>query len=543
MLGGRPAVNSHCFPFRQIPHSTRLFLDFLEHTPSVRPFYPRSADFLEWVNEEASRVQYPAGRRRQLSAILERQNKAFGASAETLKNIEAFRSGALAVVTGQQVGLFGGPAFSLYKALSAVKLAQEASNRGIRSVPIFWLATEDHDLAEVSDVGVPASDAQRERLAVHLLAPEDAPVGTIHFGPEIAELVSQLEGIVGPSEALTALAECYRPGESFGTAFAKFFARVFADFGVILLDGSDPELDLISSPLYEAAIRRNAELNQALLERDEQLQSAGYHQQVHITSATTPLFLMRNGSRVPLQAAAEKGIFVAGNEKITTAELLALVANMPESLSPNVLLRPVVQDYLLPTLTYIGGAAEVAYFAQAGVLHEKLLGRVTPVLPRFSATVIEAKPQALLERYQLSFSDLFHGPDVLRETIGSRLLDPGLQRSFDEASRAAERSMAAIRNALEKLDKTLVESANNAESKIQHQISSLRSRAARAELRQSEVAERHARFLSNTLYPEKTLQEREVGGVYFLTKYGRELLSGLLSQINPDCVDHQLVSL
>jgi uncharacterized protein YllA (UPF0747 family) len=157
--------------------------------------------------------------------------------------------------------------------------------------------------------------------------------------------------------------------------------------------------------------------------------------------------------------------------------------------------------------------------------------------------LIEAKPQAILEHYKLSFSDLFRGPEGLSETIGSRMLDQNLQSSFNQAVAAVERSMGAVREALARLDKTLVESANNAESKMMHQIEALRSRAARAELRQSEVAERKARLLSSALYPDKTLQEREVGGVSLIAKHGRELLDSLLEMIHPDCVDHQLITL
>jgi bacillithiol biosynthesis cysteine-adding enzyme BshC len=538
----RGRVNSHCFPFRQVPHSTRLFLDYLEHTSPARQFFPRSPRFREWVNDESARIDYPANRREQLARILERQNKSFGASPRTLENIAAFSSGASAIVTGQQVGLFGGPAFSIYKALSAITLAKDAQNLGVDCVPIFWLATEDHDLQEVNQIRIPAADATLETLATTARAAEDAPVGTISFGPEISELALRVENLLGgESEITKLLTECYRPGETFGTAFAKLFARIFAGFGVIILDGSDPELDQIAAPLYLEVIERSPELNRALLHRDEELHAAGYHQQVRITGSSTPLFVIRNGSRIPVHAAAEK--FLIGHEEMSQQELLQLASSSPESFSPNVLLRPVVQDYLLPTLAYVGGSAEVAYFAQAAAVYQSILGRVTPIVPRFSATLVEAKPQALLERYKLSFSDLFHGPEALRERIGSHLLGSNLQNSFQQAKTAMERSMIAVREALAHLDKTLVESAQNAESKMLYQLTNLQSRAARAELRHSEVADRHARFLSNTLYPEKTLQEREVAGVYFLAKHGRELLDGLLGTINPDCVDHQLVTL
>lgn len=534
-------MTAQCLPFREIPHSSRLFLDYLDRTPSVQTFYPRSATFLSWAAEESSRIKCPADRRKRVAEILERQNKACGASAKTLENISRFRDGAFAVVTGQQTGLFGGPMFSVYKALTTVKLAQEASKLGLNCVPVFWLATEDHDLEEVNQADILSPDGQLERFSTVTRGDKDLPVGSVTFGKELAEVVARATALLGESEAATMLAECYRPGETFGTAFAKLFARLFADLGVVLLDGSDPELDHIVAPVYRQVIEQCSDLNQKLFQRDEQLQAAGYHQQVRITPMSTPLLAMRDGSRIPVHADA--GSFSIGDAQHSKQDLAALVASSPQTFSPNVLLRPVVQDYLLPTLAYVGGSAEVAYFAQAAALYEAILGRVTPIVPRFSATLIEAKPQALLEKHRLSLADVFQGPEPLRETIGARLLGSNLQASFDQATSAVEKSMAVVKETLAQLDKTLVESAENAESKMMHQITSLRARAARAESRQSEVAERHARVLSNNLYPEKALQERGFAGIYFLAKHGRELLGQLLETIDPACLDHQLITL
>jgi len=537
-----PALKSHCFPFRQVPHTTRLFLDFIERTPSVQPFYRRSPMFLEWAQDEARLIQYPPERRAHIAEVLDRQNRIFGSSQKTLENIAAFRSGALALVTGQQVGLFGGPVFSLYKALSAVQTTAEARKLGIQCVPVFWLATEDHDLEEVNQVKLPGAEGQLEMLTSAAHDGQDAPVASFHFGGDIDQLTARAKQLLGDSEISNWISDCYRPEESFGTAFAKLFARIFADFGVILLDASDPELDAIAAPLYQDVIGRAPELNSALLERDRELQAADYHQQVRITKATTPLFLIRQGSRIPVHLKSEHE-FVVGEERVPKTEIIELAETAPASFSPNVLLRPVLQDYLLPTLAYVGGAAEVAYFAQLGVLYEKLLGRVTPILPRFSATLIEPKPKTLLEKYQLDFPDLFQGVEALHEKLGAQLLDPKLQSSFDQAGTALERSMAAVCEALEQLDKTLIDSAKNAEAKMLHQLSTLRSRAGRAELRQSEVAERHSRLLSNALYPNKTLQERELAGAYFLAKHGTGFLQSILDLVNPACVDHQLVRL
>jgi uncharacterized protein YllA (UPF0747 family) len=212
--------------------------------------------FSEWVRDESQRVKYDATRREQVSGILERQNRVWGSSAKTLANIERLKRGAFAAVTGQQVGLFGGPLFSVFKALTAVKLAEEATAAGVECVPVFWLATEDHDLAEVNHVGLLSEQGLPELLATESKGGIDAPVGTVKFGPEIESVVQRATSLLGDSEAATWLRESYRPGETLGSAFALLFARMFADWGVILLDPSDKDFHTLAKPLFRAAIER-----------------------------------------------------------------------------------------------------------------------------------------------------------------------------------------------------------------------------------------------------------------------------------------------
>jgi bacillithiol biosynthesis cysteine-adding enzyme BshC len=372
-------------------------------------------------------------------------------------------------------------------------------------------------------------------------------VGTVTFGEEIRALVNGAAGLLGDSEITVWLREAYRPGETFGSAFARLFTRLFADWGVILLDGSDPELHAIAEPIYRAAIERSAELDDAVLARGQALEAASYHQQVKVTPSSTLLFTIRDGARVPVYRRSNRDLagvdFVIGQESISQSELLRRIAATPHLFSPNVLLRPVVQDHLLPTLAYTGGASEVAYFAQADVVYRALLGRTTPIVPRFSATLVETKPQALLERYELAFRDLFHGPEALREKLASRALPQEVQAAFNHADVAVEKSLTAIRDSLARLDQTLVDSATHASSKIHHQLNQLRARAARAELRQSEVLGRHAELLSNALYPGKALQEREIAGIHYVARHGSQLLRNLYDAIPPDCLDHQVISL
>jgi bacillithiol biosynthesis cysteine-adding enzyme BshC len=546
-LSGALPVKSQCLPFRQIPHTTPIFNDFLSWSPAIQPFYSRSPHFAEWLKDETSAIRYDSARRERVANILERQNKAWGASPRALENIARLRNGAAAVVTGQQVGLFGGPLFSLFKALTTVKLANEATSAGQDSVPVFWLATTDHDLAEINHVSILGADGSLQKLSSPTEGVHDAPVGNVTFGPEIEPLVEAAAASLGDSEVTSFLKQSYRPGESFGSAFALLFSRLFADWGVVLLDASDPELQQIAQPIYMAAIQRAAELDDALLARGKELEAAGYHQQVKVTPSSTLLFMLRNGARTPVHrqatAAAAQPDFLVYGETIPQVDLLRRISVEPHLFNANVLLRPVVQDYLLPTLAYVGGAAEVAYFGQAAVVYKALLGRVTPIFPRFSATIVEAKPQTLLARYGLTVPGIFSGPEALRESLAKHTLPADLQSAFDQADASLKKSLTAIQQSLERLDKTLVEAAANAGSKMQHQLEQLRSRAARAELRQSEVLSRHAELLSNALYPNKVLQEREIGGIYFAARHGAQLLRDLYDTIHTDCLDHQIISL
>ncbi len=544
-MSGELPVKAQCLPFRQIPHTTRLFADFLSWSPAIQPFYSRSPHFSQWFKDETAAISYDPARRARVADILEQQNRAWDASPKTLGNIDRLRRGASALVTGQQVGLFGGPLFSVFKALSTIKLAGEATHVGSDCVPIFWLATSDHDLEEVSHVLLLGPDGSLQKFSASTRGLPDAPVGTVTFGAEIEPLVDAAAALLGDSDVTKFLREAYRPGENYGSAFARLFSRLFAEWGVVLLDASDPELRRIARPIYSAAIERAAELDDALLARGRELEAAGYHQQVKVTPSSTLLFTIRDGARVPVHRRpnGSGADFLVNDETLSHSEMLRRIASEPEQFSANVLLRPVVQDYLLPTLSYVGGAAEIAYFGQGAVVYQALLGRATPILPRFSGTIVEAKPQVLLERYRLSLPDVFHGPDVLRETLAKHTLPADLQTAFDRAESSLQQSLGAIQQSLERLDKTLVEAAANAGSKMQHQLEQLRSRAARAELRQSEILGRHAELLSNALYPDKVLQEREIGGVYFAARHGTELLRNLHDTLQTHCLDHQVISL
>ncbi len=527
-----------CISFQAIPHTSHIFSDFLSYSPGIRKFYPTPPDAAH-IAAHAKNVARHAVRQAEVADVLERQNRAWGASEATLRNIDRLRKGAFAVVTGQQVGLFGGPLLSLLKAANVLALAKQVEAQGVECVPVFWLASEDHDLAEVNQSLLLSNDFELRPFKATTHGVEGSPVAAIRFAEGTNELVAQAAELLGDSLAADYLRESYVEGETFSNAYAKLYARIFAEHGLIFLDPADPQLHHIAAPLFTDAIRRASELDDALLARNRELQAGNYHEQVKVTAESTPLFALVDGVRAPIHRS--NGGFKIGRENLSPEELLRRIEAAPENFNANVLLRPVLQDYWLPTLAYIGGPAEVAYFAQVGVVYQKLLGRITPIVSRLSASLIEQRIGRLLLKYDVQLPELFHGEYELRDCLAAHSLPPELKQNFEAARAAITEAMEQVSRSLQKLDPTLVEAAGRATSKMQYQVNRLEKRAAKAELRRTEILTRHAAQIENSLYPHKTLQEREIGGLYFYAKYGSDLIDRLVELAQTRCPEHKVL--
>jgi bacillithiol biosynthesis cysteine-adding enzyme BshC len=543
-------------PFTAIPHNSRLFLDFLFQYDKVQGFFahrPESRAVLKYARELAAgygptdgppaagaRLEFPAERRARVADVLAQQNRRWGATEATLASIERFRQGAVACISGQQVGVLGGPLYSVLKAVSVLQMAEELTAKGVAAIPVFWLATEDHDLEEIASVTIPAG-CEMEKLTATGQTSSAAPVGPLALEAGIETLVERATAVLGAGWVSDALRESYRAGESYGSAFARLFTRLMAGTGLVLVDPVEDELHAIAEPLFSAAAERAEELDEALLERGKALRKAGYHEQVRVTPESTLLFSLEGNRRTVLHRAGDG--FMLGAQRVGRREVLDRIAAHPEQFSANVLLRPVVQDYLFPTAVYFGGPAELAYFAQAGVVYEKLLGRTTPVMPRLSATIISPAMSELLERYRLSFTDLFHGSAGVCELLASRVLTPGLQAALRGTRESLESHLEELRAELQKLDPTLVDSAARSERKMLYQLSKIGAKAARAELRRNQALTKDAHRVLTELFPHKELQERVLPGIYFLARYGPGLIMELKKAAAGQCPGHQIIRL
>jgi bacillithiol synthase len=515
----------HCraLPFRSLPHQPKLFLDFLDDYNRVSRFYPHPAT-LEGAIRAAGLLDYPSDRRKTLVSILRDQNKAFGCGAAAEENLNCLEKGAVVIVTGQQVGLFGGPAYAIYKAVSAIKIAKEISGAGVDAVPVFWMASEDHDLEEVRHTTF-FQDGQLIRFELPAPTVGGAPVGQIGLGERTEELV-RAASLMLPGEAGGDLArmlrETYRPEETYASAFGKMFARLFADQGLILIDPLDPRVHRLAAPVYLKAIENRDALNNELLNRGKELESGGYGAQVKVTGRSSLLFFTGGGRRLPITANEKR--FRSGEMAWSTADLLARVKGEPEKFSANALLRPVVQDYLFPTAGFIAGPNEITYLAQSEVLYRGILGRMPAILPRSGFTLVDPKGQRLLEEYGLQIEDVWAGPQVVARHMQGANLPKPLARQFEKDARTVGKILEKWKTALSKVDPTLEPTIESSKHKIAFQIEKVREKAGNAFDRKRGVLAAHEEFLNNLLYPRKALQSRDLNLLPLLARWG---LSGL----------------
>jgi len=531
---GTALLNADCYPVTTAPGLSRLFLDYCDGADSVRPYYAASFSS-DWQLRPRVPAHWP-----ELVEELAAQNPG------RTEAIRALRQGAGTIVTGQQVALFGGPLFTPFKAATAIARARQASEAGHPHAAIFWLASEDHDFAEMNHITFPARGELRK--LIYPAMPEARPVGGIVLNESIHPLIEQAWELLGPSDAMDALAEAYKPGRTFAQAFADFYAKVFAAQGLLILDAGSREIHRLGAPVLRAAMEQADELHEALLARNRELETAGYHAQVAVASQSSLLFLIdpQTGARVALKRIASipaepAGLWQAGRQKLSTDDLVGILASEPERISPAALLRPVFQDYLLSTSLTIGGPAEID-FAQSAVLFERILGRKTPVHPRLSATLVEPAIAELLRKHDLSPERVFSETrESLTQLLAARAIPVEGKRKLAAAGSALDAELQDLLQWMHSLDAGLGRSADTAASKMRYQMNRLRRLGANFQLQREASLARHAESITHALYPEGNLQERLHGAAYYFARYGFELADQLAATAEKLCPGHAVV--
>ncbi len=547
-------MQTECYPISTLPGTSTLFRDYAEAEDSqtvgrLRRWYPADPFRMDWAHASPTLA---LEHREQLSDALLVQAETFKASKTALANIERLRSGAAAVVTGQQVGLFGGPLLTLLKAATAIRKAQDATRvSGREHVPVFWLASEDHDVAEVDQVHLLGKDRVESMGADLGVAGVPVPAGELRTTDSIEPALAWAEELLGYAPICDVLRDAYTDHDGYtatlASACGRLLSHVFAEQGLVVMDASSRVFHALGGGVLRAAIERAGELEEALLQRSAELENAGYHAQVKVAPEMSLLFLLSpvtdgTSERRALRRTKE-GWWKAGSQSYSTQDLLAILRNEPERLSPNALLRPVFQDAILPTAAYIGGPAEIAYFAQSAVVYERILGRVTAVLPRLSATLVEPAVEKLMAAHEVQLPQVLAArtAEELSTRLGARAMPIEGKRKLAVAGNALDDELSTLIEYMTAMSPDLGRAAGVSASKMRYQMNRLRRMAARFQLERDASLRKQANTLMLNLFPNEHLQERLVAGVWFLARLGDSLPQLLVDQAGQECPGHRVL--
>lgn len=531
--------------FDSIPGIKKLFLDYLSGAAAEFYRYPfTSQESFASVQQQLNRRSF---RRDEIVAALLRQNRQYGAGEKTIENINKLLDPSTIVVfTGQQVTVFGGTLLTFYKASLAVKLATgNCQTLGAPVVPIFWLAADDADFAEVATVTIPGKENDVVELRYRPDQPvEGQPMGSVRLDGGIVRLLDEYEQALPDTEfrgeLMARLRDYYQPGESIVTAFAKYLIYLFRDQGLILIDPSDIAFRRLAAPVFrkELAIREKGA--QLVEQRNRRLEERGYHLQVAKSGSYSNLYYC-DDKRTRIDFAADG--FQIDGKSFSQAQLEEQVEQRPELFSPNVFLRAIVQSHIFPTLVYFAGPAEAAYFAQIGEMFE-LFDEVAPIIyPRFSATIIEPSVARLMEKQSLTFDDFTRDLGELTTEVMRRTFPLDSSEAFTSLRDETRRRLDVITQKLDQSDHGLLTNATRIAGRIDLEIKNLEEKVFQAHRKRNQTVRTQLERAGYNLFPAHKMQERVFPLNYYIAKHGFSIVSRLYHATNCDSKVHHLIYL
>ena len=545
----------NCIPYNELQSGesgfSRLFVDYIDNYSNVKDFFIGDFRDKKLWQSQINAILHREIDRSSLAQVLLNQNRDYQCGIKTLANIDLLLSdNTVAIVTGQQVGLFTGPLYTLYKILTTLKLTEQLSQQypEYNFVPIFWLEGEDHDIEEVSSFSF--LNASNELQELRYPAEEKTTgsnlgaVGSVHLDESIGMLFSSLHQALLPTEYSSKVFElfetAYQKGMTFSRAFIHLINVLLEDSGLIFFDPHNPDTKKILKPIFEQELNNISHTCRLVITQSELLEKQ-YHAQVKPRAVN--LFLFHNGGRYAIEP-HEHGFSLKGTRRtFSKEEMLGFLNTDPNLFSPNVILRPICQDYLFPTLAYVAGPSEVAYFAQFKLLYENFNIPEPIIYPRCSATIVEERIQKIINKYGLQPKDFFTEIDALKGRITESISDFKVEELFSNTMGTVSESLTSLKDGLESIDPTLVPAMENTLVRMQGALKGLKEKTLAAQVRQHEISLRQLDKVAISLFPNSNLQEREMNIIYFLNKYGLELLRWLRSELILDKFMHQIINL
>jgi bacillithiol biosynthesis cysteine-adding enzyme BshC len=532
---------------RRFPWVRRLAADYAYDFASVAPFFSGDpADRGAWA-QAIARTQAHERRRSEIAAIIAAQQSRRGApqaAREAAARLADRR--AVAILTGQQAGLFGGPTFTLLKALTALKLADQVSrDHGVPAVAIFWIDAEDHDWEEVRACSVFGENLEVRTVALPpRLGADPAPVATITLEPTVLQAIDTLESALPSTDFRSALIAdlraAYQPGVGMAEAFGRWLERVLGDRGLIVFDSADPASKPLAGGVFARELSAPGQTARLASLAGSDLVARGYHSQVHAHDDSLALFRLDGARRAIRQ---QDGQFVVGEQVFAPSALLQQAAERPTAFSPNVLLRPVVQDTLFPTICYVAGPNELAYLGQLRGVYEHFGVPMPLIFPRASATIVDSAALRFLTRYKLPLEALQPQDEAALNELLKAQIPPVVEESFADAASAIEAQMTRVIQTIPALDPTLEGAARSTLGRMQHDLHTLHAKMIQAAKRRDETLRRQFMHTRALVFPNGHAQERSIGFVSFLNQYGPALVERLDEELPLDMGRHWIVTI
>ena len=534
---------------RELPGTSPLLRDYVHAYSRLAPFYAGNPQETDAYRVQAARLDSQDYARDEVCAALRAQAEQNGAPAESLRHIETLGGPrTLAVLTGQQTGLFGGPLFTLYKALTAVQLAERLQADLDRPVvPLFWLASEDHDVAEVDHAHF--LDRAGELVTVRHEAwgqPLGFMAANMRLGPGIADTLARARACLPETEFLaplwSAITAAYAPEATLAEAFARWMTRLCGRLGLILVDGADPRLKPLAARIFQQEMAEAPRASRIILETSQTLVGAGYPAQIDARADGVNCFLLQVG-RHPL--VREDGGFRLrdSGEAVPAAELQRLAQEAPEQFSPNVALRPIVQDTLFPTIAYVAGPGELAYFGQLKALYEAFRVPMPLIVPRASFTLLEPRVTQLMERFRLGLPDFSQESEQLASRIFRSQLPPDLESAIAKARAGVDEIFRGVGESIAAVDPTLRATAGQTAGHIKGHLEQLERKAVQAVKRREAETRQQLHRVRQALMPGGKPQERILSALPFLAKYGPSLVDVVRQNLDGPGWAHTIVPL
>jgi bacillithiol biosynthesis cysteine-adding enzyme BshC len=537
--------------FSDIPGNNRLFLDFMNDFEKVRHYYKinyRDENSYNQVFEKICNRINP--NQSKITEIIKNQYESYSPSEKTKQNIELLNDNkTIAIFTGQQLGLVGGPLYTFYKIFTAIKLSEHLNSTfpDFNFVPTFWMAGDDHDFEEISNINLISKENEIFKIIYMDGEEQDfnrGAVGDLQFIDDINDFKNNIYENIRETEfskdLFSLIDNVLQNNISIKESFFNLLYQIFDDTGLIIFNPQDKEVKKLLRPIFKKELtdfkKHTAELLLESANLDEQ-----YHAQVKIKPIN--LFMSDESGRHLIEPVEDEYRLRGKRKKISKAKILSLVENEPERFSANVLLRPICEDYLFPTGFYIGGPGEISYYAQAIPLYKYYDLQHPIIYPRASATIVEGNIAKIMIKYNLSSQDFFLGSEELRERVVNSLSNINLDTLFSNAENSILETLNKIGSDLLSIDNNLGNVIENTKSKIQHQLGVLKSKSMNAQARNFEAALRQITKAQNLIYPNDNLQEREFTIINFVNKYGFDFFDWLYNELEINEFKHQILEI